>query len=114
MKTGLIYKVTGPDGKVYIGKSTISLGKRMDWHLREAFKINRQTLKYYYESKFYIALRQYGYNQFKWELLAENIPLEELEFENSFEGNCIKYMCNYMKNPYHVKESITDRFKHQA
>ena len=81
MNTGIIYKVTGLDGKVYIGKSKTTLAKRMDWHLREAFKINRKTMKYYYESKFYIALRQYGYNNFKWEVLAENIPIEKLNEE---------------------------------
>lgn len=45
--------------------------------------------------------------------MMNNIPLNELEFEDSFEGRCIRFMTEYMQNPYHILNSLTNRFKHE-
>lgn len=42
-----------------------------------------------------------------------NISLSELQFEDSFDGKCIQYMAEYMNNPYHITNSLTNRFKHE-
>lgn len=80
---GLIYKATAPNGKVYIGKTTRTLEKRKHQHQKDAL---------FYDMKMSRAVRKYGVDRFRWEIIIENIPreyLNELEifliwFHNSY------------------------------
>lgn len=62
---GIIYKVTNLiNNKCYIGKTSITLEKRKWQHINDS-KIKR------YNSIFHNALRKYGIENFKWEVLCE-------------------------------------------
>ena len=77
-KTGLIYKAKNTvNGKVYIGQTSNTLNRRKSRHLREC-----KT----YNTIFGRALRKYGEDSFQWDILEDNIPLNEL---NSKEVNYI-------------------------
>lgn len=56
----IIYKVTGPTNKIYIGMTTKCLDKRKKSH-KKAFK--------YHNLKFYNAIKKYGWDSFVWEEL---------------------------------------------
>jgi hypothetical protein len=73
---GIIYKVTSPSGKVYIGKTTNSLEYRKGQHVRAAFNKNSDT----YHTKICRAIRRYG-NLLTWEVLRDNIGGDELSRE---------------------------------
>lgn len=74
-KLGCIYKYTSPSGKCYIGK-TFNLNRRVKDHLNRSNKSK-------FKNKFYGAIRKYGYENFKLEILENNIvsnkELSELE-----------------------------------
>jgi hypothetical protein len=72
--TGIIYKVTSPSGKVYIGQTIQSLHIRRLKHESTARCNNRRE----YKSKFSCAIRKYG-NKLKWEVLHNHVPLQELD-----------------------------------
>ena len=55
MKKGIIYKVSSPSGKVYVGQTKCSLKKRKREHLQKAF-ISESTM---YRTKFAQAVRKY-------------------------------------------------------
>lgn len=61
---GLIYKVTSPSGKVYIGQTIQKLSTRKARHIRDAHKANLVV----YNSKFYRAIRKYG-NKLQWKVV---------------------------------------------
>lgn len=63
MKTAIIYKYTSPSGKVYIGQ-TINEVARKARHKREAI---------YRNTKFYTAIRKYGFNTFQYEVLYSEV-----------------------------------------
>jgi group I intron endonuclease len=68
---GLVYKaINRLNNKSYIGCTAGSLQKRMNQHLKDSRKRN---------NKFHNALRKYGIENFVWEILYDNIPLEHLE-----------------------------------
>lgn len=67
---GIIYKVTGPSGKIYIGQTIRSFKERKRKHLYAA----SHALHKDYNLKFYNALRKHGFENFKWEIVMENIP----------------------------------------
>jgi len=68
MRSGVIYKVTSPSGKIYIGQTIQSFIKRRRDHERAAF-----DNKYHqYVSKFSAAIRKYN-NNLLWEILENNI-----------------------------------------
>lgn len=72
---GYIYKITNiQNNKIYIGKTKYSIYNRFESHIRAAFKSNR---KYY----FYNAIRKYGKDNFKIDLIEEcdNSILSERE-----------------------------------
>lgn len=69
MKFGLIYRAISPSGKFYIGQTICSLGKRKKQHKRDSIKIS---------NKFYFAIKKYGFDNFIWETLYEQIPLKYL------------------------------------
>lgn len=63
-KNGIIYKVTSPSGKVYIGKTINSLRVRRNNHLSEAKRYRRNSKN----RKFHNALLKYG-DLLTWEVL---------------------------------------------
>jgi len=70
---GVIYKITNlVNDKSYIGQ-TNNFDRRKIEHFSEAV---RQTQ---YNSKFYNAVRKYGWENFKWEVLYENVSIEKLD-----------------------------------
>jgi group I intron endonuclease len=66
---GLIYKVTSPSGKVYIGQTTKSLKQRMRSHKNAAVSGSN--------APFHRAFRKYG-DKLKWEVIHRNVPLASL------------------------------------
>jgi group I intron endonuclease len=62
MELNIIYKLTSPSGKVYIGR-TQNFERRMIEHKSAANKIFNRSL--------YKAIRKYGWDSFKTEILAE-------------------------------------------
>ena len=68
---GIIYKATNIiNGKSYIGKTTQSLKARKASHTTKSKKGNN----YYFHN----ALKKYGFDNFEWEIICENVPLELL------------------------------------
>lgn len=69
---GIIYQATNlVNGKIYIGKTIQKFKYRKADHIRSALKKDSQTY-------FHLAIRKYGRNSFKWEILEESNSLEEL------------------------------------
>ena len=69
---GIIYKATNKvNGKMYIGQTAQSLNKRISKHINDALN-NR------YNSYFHRAIRKYGKENFKWEIITECNSQEEL------------------------------------
>lgn len=66
----LIYKAISPNNKVYIGK-TNNLDRRKIEHLHESKKV--------YNSKFYNSIKKYGFDNFKWEVIQDDIPEDLLD-----------------------------------
>lgn len=75
----IIYKATNKlTNEAYIGKTIKSLAKRKSDHKYEAFHRRRQ-------SKFYRALREFGWENFNWEIVGhsntyKNLKILEREF----------------------------------
>lgn len=88
MKCGLIYKAVCPNGKYYIGQTVQSFSERIRCHKKDSFR--RKDIK------FYRALRKYGFDNFKWEIIEDNIPQE---FLNIKECEYIQIFDSY-KNGY--------------
>lgn len=61
---GIIYKYTSPSGKSYIGQ-TVKENKRKAQHKRSAFKEYDSA----YNTPFHKAIRKYGWDSFKYEVL---------------------------------------------
>lgn len=84
----LIYKATFPNGKVYIGQTTQTLENRKYQHRRDAIDLNRK-------SPFFFAIRKYGWENVKWEIVEEGeFTAEELDDKEiyyiSFYHSCVK------------------------
>jgi len=75
MKFGMIYKVTNiVNGKCYIGQTLMKLEGRKRKHASKAF-VTRD------DSYFCRAIRKYGIENFKWEILVKDIPIKRLNLE---------------------------------
>jgi len=73
MKSGVIYKVTNIiNGKVYVGQTRNSMEYRMKQHLRSKDNVY-----------FHRAIRKYGEDSFKWEVLVE-CPIKDLNAQESY------------------------------
>lgn len=71
-KTGIIYIATSKTtGKSYIGQSTKKLTDRQYKHKYDAFVVRSNWY-------FHQALRKYGWEDFNWSILAENINTDKL------------------------------------
>lgn len=78
----LIYKVTNLiNNKIYIGQTTTSLEQRKKEHEYRALANKRNTY-------FYSAIKSYGIENFKWEILENNLSFDQL---NSREEYWISY-----------------------
>mgnify|MGYP001561849114 CR=1 FL=1 len=72
MKTGIIYRATNLiNGKMYVGQTINSLAHRISSHYSDNKNLNKTH-------KFARALRKYKREDWKWEILAENVPEEQL------------------------------------
>lgn len=81
MAHGIIYKATNLiNGKVYIGKTTMPFAQRKSKHKYNAFKEDGDA----YEYHFYRAIRKYGWDNFKWEIIDEADTKEELNEKEVF------------------------------
>ena len=67
MSYGIIYKATGPDGKVYVGQTVKTLAMRKGQHAYRTKKGDRRTA-------FHVALLDEGFDNFQWDEIdiAEN------------------------------------------
>ena len=72
MVYGIIYKATGPTGKVYIGQTTKTLNRRKTDH---AFRAKKQDRR----ETFQIALLNEGFRNFMWEQIDTANNKEELD-----------------------------------
>lgn len=84
----LIYKASFPNGKIYIGQTTQTLENRKYQHKRDAIDLNRK-------SPFFFAIRKYGWENVKWEIIEEGeFTAEELDEKEiyyiSFYHSCVK------------------------
>ena len=92
MKTGIIYKITFPSKKIYIGKTSQKLSNRRIKHYNDAFNINSSV----YNTKLSRAIRKYGKNNLIWDTLYTDIKESKL---NGLEIKLIKKHNTY-KNGY--------------
>jgi len=82
-KTGIIYKATSPNGKVYIGQTIRKLEIRKMFHFYSANNVNNEA----FNAKFSRAIRKYGIDNFIWKVIENDITIELL---NDKEINVIK------------------------
>lgn len=75
MRIGIIYKYTSPSGKAYIGQTYQEEFKRKNDHRYDATYENGTSYNY----PFYKAIRKYGFDAFKYEVL---ITIEEENLED--------------------------------
>ena len=89
---GLIYKITNQlNNKVYIGKTVESLEERWKEHKLESRKPIRGS------RPLYAAIQKYGLENFKIELIEDNIDLEQLNFKEQY---WIQYYNSYIGFKY--------------
>jgi group I intron endonuclease len=77
MKTGIIYRVTSPSGRVYIGQTRVPFKRRKYEHIHHANLIDGNL----YSTRFSAAIRKYG-DELVWEIIHKDIEvslLNELE-----------------------------------
>jgi group I intron endonuclease len=72
MSYGIIYKSTGPTGKVYIGQTIRKLQDRINGHKCDALTNNAG-------GRFYYAIRKYGLDSFSWETIDTANDHEDLQ-----------------------------------
>lgn len=73
-KTGMIYKATSPSGKMYIGQ-TVDLEQRKSKHQSDARK---------FTYAFANAINKYGIDGFVWEIIEDNITINELNKKEEY------------------------------
>jgi len=118
MKTGIIYIATNQiTGKSYIGQTT-NLHKRILQHKNDSF--NKKSKRSYY-NRFHTAIREYGYNNFIWQIICGGI-LEQylgeyevfyIDFYSTFRygyNSTIGGEISPMKNPK-IAKKVSDKMK---
>jgi len=71
----LVYKATNVvDNKSYVGQTTFTLASRKSGHKTKALKLNKP-------SPFYNAIREYGWDNFVWEIVCYCKDQEELDIK---------------------------------
>lgn len=90
MKYGIIYIATSKTTKKsYIGQTIQKFNRRISEHKRDY----RNPKCNMHHGKFHRALRKYGFNNFKWEILHNNIPqpkLNKMEIKSILQYNSYK------------------------
>ena len=108
MKLGILYKATNKiNGKCYIGQTVTSLCTRKNKHFNAAFGSDKSKIDIY----FYNAIRKYGKENFKWEVIAKDIPIDQLNLK---EMKAIRAHFSFGKNGYNSNEGGggNNGFKH--
>lgn len=96
----LVYTITSPEGKVYVGKSKAS------W--RELWKRQRYGEGYKPHKELYADIKKYGWGNFKRECVADNLTPEEA---SQLEADTIARLDSFYPNGYN-KQSGGDRGYH--
>lgn len=74
---GIIYKATNKiNNKCYIGQTTTPLKVRITKHISNALRDNKNNY-------FHNAIKKYGKNNFIWEIICENVPVELLDIRET-------------------------------
>ena len=82
--TGLIYKITNNiNGKCYVGQTTRSLDVRISEHIFASTKKDTQSV-------LCKAIRKYGWSNFSYEILENDIPIEQLNNKEVIYGKIHK------------------------
>lgn len=118
-----IYQITNQiNGKIYVGKTKFSIEKRFKEHCKDAFRERNE------KRPLYAAMRKYGVENFKIELLEETSNPEEREIfwinkKNSFKngynatlGGDGKHYVDYDKiiilyNIYHNQKQVAEQMR---
>lgn len=90
----IIYKATFPNKKSYIGQTTLLLCQRKSAHKQSSKELFRI-------SAFYGAIRKYGFNSIKWEVLKTCNSYKEMQKQEKF---MIKKLKTISPNGYNIKE----------
>jgi group I intron endonuclease len=92
---GIIYRATGPGGKVYVGQTVKTLAKRKAGHKYRAKKQDRR-------GAFQIALLDEGFSNFTWEQIDRAETPEELDRKEK--GWISRYRSNDPEHGYNTFE----------
>lgn len=88
MGKGVIYKLTSPSGKGYVGQTQQDVSKRM-WAHRESARCHAISA----------AIAKYGWERMRLEILLSDVPAEEL---NAEEERCIRLHNTGSPNGYNL------------
>lgn len=95
MVYGIVYKVTNAiNGKCYIGQTIKTLKKRINEH-KQNIKLNRYPIVILYK-----AIKKYGWDNFKWEVIKECDSREILNIMETF--MIIVYKTHMSENGYNM------------
>jgi len=98
--TGIIYKISSPSGKVYVGQTIQDFNERINKHKRESSGCTAVKN----------AIDKYK-DQMKYEIIEENIPLEQLDER---EIHWIKELNSLAPNGYNLTSGVMrDRSFHK-
>jgi len=94
---GIIYKATGPDGRVYVGQTVKTLVQRKGHHKFMAIKGDKRTA-------FQIAILEFGgVNAFRWEQIDTAESREELDLKEKY------WIAHYQSDNPQYGHNSTDR-----
>ena len=107
---GIIYKITSPSGKIYIGQTTKSLEYRWKQHVKDAMNENRKRCRVFHN-----AIQKYGEENMIQEVVCECNTDELDKNENRF----IAELNTLTPNGYNLKTNklgqkkgeVTEKFK---
>jgi group I intron endonuclease len=102
--SGLIYKATSPNGKIYIGQTSRTLEKRIKYHKYDSKKQRTHHLK------FYRAITKYGIDNFRWEIIEDNIDenlldIKECEWIEKYNSHKEGYNSTIGGNSQHMRKN---------
>lgn len=100
---GLIYKAIFPNKKEYVGQTTQELEERKQEHKNESQRKDKKG-KYVRNYPFYCAIRKYGWESIKWEIICYCSSQEELDEKEIYYIKLYR-TCKLFKdcNGYNVK-----------
>jgi len=115
-KSGIIYLASNINSnKKYVGQTFTTLTYRKNKHKSSAFKYDSQL-------KFHQALRKYGWNMFKWEVIEIDVELDLLderetywiEYHDSFNCGYNMTMGGCSSRGYHHTEETKEKLRNGA